>query len=132
VGTPAPPPPPPPPSPPPTIHVSDLDRASATVNPTTWRAEVTIRVHDGEEQLTAGVDVRGRWGSNGSVTCRTAALANGDLSCTLMRELKRAKTSIQFTVLGLTKSGYSYVAADNHDQADEDGSNGTRITVNRP
>jgi hypothetical protein len=93
---------------------------------------VTIRVHDGEEHLTDGVDVTGRWGNNGSVTCQTTELANGDISCTLLRSLKKAKTSIVFTVLGLSKSGSTYVADANHDEDDGDGSNGTKITVSRP
>jgi hypothetical protein len=35
-------------------------------------------------------------------------------------------------VRGLSKASYTYVAADNHDEVDEDGSGGTTITVNRP
>jgi serine protease AprX len=123
-----PPPPPPPPPPSTTIHVGDLDRDSSWLTSTTWRARATIRVHDGDELAVAGVVVTGRWGANGSVTCTTNLNGN----CSVTRDLKKAKASIVFRVLGLLKSSYTYVAADNHDELDEDGSNGTTITVNRP
>jgi len=130
VGTSPPPPPPPPPPPTPTIHVGDLDRESAWLSATTWRARAIVRVHDAADEPVEGVLVTGRWGSSGSVTCTT----NGNGSCNLNKELNKKKASILFTVRGLSKSGYDYVAGDNHDEAlpDGDGSDGTTITVNRP
>jgi serine protease AprX len=119
--------PPPPPPPPPSMHVGDLDRSSASLSTTRWRARATIRVHDGEHALLPGVAVNGRFGPKGAIlTCTTGTGG----ACTLTRDLKKTTTSIVFTVLGLSKTSYVYVAADNHDPDGD--SNGTRITVTRP
>src|ERR671923_796842 len=130
VGT-APPPPPPPPPPTPSVHVGDLDRSAVRLNSTTWRARVTIRVHDAGETPLAGVLVTGQWGTSASVSC-TTQLSDGTAFCVVSRDLKKARASITFRVLGLSKGGYVYSSTDNHDEVDEDGSNGTTITVNRP
>jgi len=120
-------PPPPPPLPPPSMHVGDLDRSSISLSATRWRARATIRVHDGDHALLPGVVVRGRFGPNGAaLTCTTATGG----ACTLTRDLKKTRASIVFTVLGLSKTSYVYVAASNHDPDGE--SNGTKITVTRP
>ena len=71
--------------------------------------------------------VRGRFGPNGEVlTCTTGSAG----ACTLKRDLKPARLSIEFVVLGLTKATYAYVPASNHDPDGD--SDGTRITVTRP
>jgi len=120
-------PPPPPPPPPPSMHVGDLDRSSISLSATRWRARATIRVHDGDHALLPGVVVRGRFGPNGAtLTCTTGTGG----ACTLTRDLKKTRASIVFTVLGLSKTSYVYVAASNHDPDGE--SNGTKITVTRP
>jgi serine protease AprX len=119
--------PPPPPPPPPSMHVGDLDRSSISLSATRWRARVTIRVHDGDHAVLTGVVVRGRFGPSGTaLTCTTGTGG----ACTLTRDLKKTKVSIVFTVLGLTKASYTYVAASNHDPDGD--SNGTSITVTRP
>jgi serine protease AprX len=120
-------PPPPPPPPPPSMHVGDLDRSSVSLSATRWRARATIRVHNGDHALLPGVVVRGRFGPNGAtITCTTGTGG----ACTLTRDLKKTKASIVFTVLGLLKTSYTYVAASNHDPDGD--SNGTKITVTRP
>ena len=120
-------PPPPPPPPPPSVHVGDLDDVSITLSSTRWRARATIRVHDGAHAAVSGVLVRGRFGPNGSIlSCTTGAAG----ACTLQRDLKRTRLSIEFVVSGLSKEGHTYLAASNHD-ADGD-SNGTKIVVTRP
>jgi serine protease AprX len=120
-------PPPPPPPPPPSMHVGDLDRTSVSLSATRWRARVTVRVHDGDHAVLPGVVVRGRFGPNGATLTCTTGTGGG---CTLSRDLKKTKVSIVFTVLGLSKASYTYVAASNHDPDGD--SNGTRITVTRP
>ena len=120
-------PPPPPPPPPPSMHVGDLDDTSITLSFRAWRARATIRIHDGSHGSLSGVVVRGRFGPNGPiVTCTTGSGG----ACTLKRDLKPARLRIDFVVLGLSKSSYSYVPASNHDPDGD--SNGTRITVTRP
>ncbi|MGH3924747.1 MAG: hypothetical protein ACRDTT_18120, partial [Pseudonocardiaceae bacterium] len=117
----------PPPPPPPSIHVGDLDDVSVTLSSTRWRARATIRVHDGTHALLPGVVVRGRFGPNGSALSCTTETGG---ACTLKRDLKRARLSIEFVVLGLSKEAHTYLAANNHDADGE--SNGTRIVVTRP
>jgi serine protease AprX len=118
---------PPPPPPPPTMHVGDLDRSSVTLSATRWRARATIRVHSSTETLLPGVVVRGRWGQSGSVSCTTNAAG----TCTVKRDLKRARLSIVFAVLGLSDGGaHAYLPSANHDPDGD--SNGTKITVTRP
>ena len=120
-------PPPPPPPPPPSMHVGDLDDVSIILSSTRWRARATIRVHDGTHAALPGVVVRGRFGPNGStLSCTTGAAG----ACTLKRDLKRSRLSIEFVVLGLSKGGYTYAAASNHDPDGD--SNGTKIVVTRP
>ena len=121
------PPPPPPPPPPPSTHVRDLDDISLSLTAKKWRARAAIRVHDGDHLALADVVVRGRFGPNGSIlTCTTGPGG----SCFLQRDLASTKASIVFTVLGLTKSGYTYQSAANHDPDGD--STGTKITVTRP
>ena len=118
---------PPPPPPPPSMHVRDLDDTSVLLTAKKWRARVAIRVHDGDHAVLPGVVVRGRFGPNGSVlTCTTGTGG----SCSLQRDLARTRASIVFTVLGLTRSGYTYQSGGNHDPDGD--SNGTKITVTRP
>ena len=119
--------PPPPPPPPPSIHVGDLDDVSITLSSTRWRARATIRVHDGTHAAASGVLVRGRFGPNGStLSCTTGATG----ACTLKRDLKRTRLSIEFVVVGLSKEAHTYLAGSNHDADGE--SNGTKIVVTRP
>jgi serine protease AprX len=117
---------PPPPPPPPAMHVGDLDRTSVSLSSKTWRARVTIRVHDGSEALLPGVGVTGRWGNSVTVTCTTGASG----ACTVTRDLKRSQATVTFRVTGLSDGTHDYLSAANHD-ADGD-SNGTSITVTRP
>jgi serine protease AprX len=121
------PPPPPPPPPPPSMHVGDLDDVSVTLSSTRWRARATIRVHDGAHAALSGVLVWGRFGPNGStLSCTTGAAG----ACTLKRDLKRSRLSIEFVVLGLSKEAYTFLAASNHDPDGD--SNGTKIVLTRP
>jgi hypothetical protein len=120
-------PPPPPPPPPPSLHVGDLDDTSITLSSSKWRARAQIRVHDGEHVVVAGVVVRGRFGPNGAIISCTTGTAG---ACTLTRDLKRTRLSINFVVVGLSKSTYTYLAANNHDPDGD--SNGSTITVTRP
>jgi hypothetical protein len=109
------------------MHVGDLDDTSVSLSSTRWRARATIRVHDGDHALLPGAVVRGRFGPNGPVvTCTTGTGG----ACTLTRDLKKTRASIVFIVVGLSKSGYTYVATNNHDPDGD--SDGTRITVTRP
>jgi serine protease AprX len=111
-----------------TLHVGDLDKASAKSG-SKWTARVTILVHDDLEQPVSGVTVTGKWsnGATGTVTCTTDA---GGLCTVTKTGLNTKTTSVTFTVTGLTKSPLTYLATANHDPDGE--SSGTVIVVSKP
>ena len=111
------------------MHIGDLDRLSVNTSSNRWRATVTVKVVNGANQPVSGAKVTGAWsnGETGSGSCTTAT--NG--TCKIVKNnIRRAVTSVRFTVNNVTKSGWTYNAALN---SDPDGdSNGTFITINRP
>jgi hypothetical protein len=123
--------PPPTPTPPPaasTLHVGDLDGASAPSG-NKWNAIVTIVVHDDNEELVANATVSGKWtnGASGTVSCVT----NSSGLCQVSKTgLNSKTTSITFTVTGVTNGTLTYQSSDNHDP-DSD-SNGTMIMISKP
>jgi subtilisin family serine protease len=115
----------PPPNP---FHIGDLD-GSTNISGKQWTAKVTIRAHTAAEGNASGIIVTGTWSTGGSASCTTAT--NG--TCTVQSS-KLSRTSVAsatFTVVSATRSGWTYVSASNHDP-DNDGSNGTVITILRP
>jgi thermitase len=116
------------PSPPATAHIGDLDRSSAA-NKSTWTATVTVAVHDAAHQSVAGAAVSGTWsgGTSGIGTCTTS----GNGRCTIVSSSMRKRDgSATFTVGGVTASGSTYAAGQNHDPDGD--SNGTVITIAKP
>ena len=109
------------------MHIGDLDGGSVS-NGNTWSATVTITVHDSSENPLAGAVVSGVWsnGANGSGTCTTDASGQ----CSISRNVRNTSNSATFTVSNVTKGGFAYNPADNHDPDGD--SNGTAITVNKP
>jgi hypothetical protein len=111
--------------PPINMHIGDLDGTSEG-NRNVWTARVTVTVHDASHQAVAGAVVTGSWseGAPSGGTCTTGS--NG--TCVLVSgEIRKRDGNATFTVGGVTASGYSYSAGQNHD-ADSD-SDGTSITV---
>lgn len=110
------------------MHVSDLD-PSATSNRNNWSATVTVTIQDAYGALVSGALVSGNWsnGASGAGSCTTGT--NG--TCQINKGgIKKAVTSVTFSVTSVTRSGSSYNAAAN---GDPDGnSNGTTITIARP
>jgi thermitase len=109
-------------------HIGDLDGSSAA-NKSTWTAIVTVLVHDAAHQPVAGAAVNGTWsgGTSGSATCTTSA--NG--RCTIVSSsLRKRDVSATFTVGGISASGLSYAAAQNHDPDGD--STGTVVTIAKP
>ena len=111
------------------MHIGDLDRLSVNTASNRWRATVTVKVVNGANQPVSGAKVAGVWsnGETGNGSCTTAT--NG--TCRIIKNnIRRAVTSVRFTVTAVTKSGWTYNAALN---SDPDGdSNGTYIIINRP
>jgi hypothetical protein len=110
-----------------TMHVGDLD-GSAVPGPTSWNATVTITVHDASENPVSGAVVTGSWssGATGSGTCTT----NASGQCSLIKNVRNTSLSVTFTVTNVTKSGFSYNAAANHDPDGD--STGTVIIIAKP
>jgi subtilisin family serine protease len=116
-------------TPAPTFHIGDLDRSSAKGTSTTWRATVTIKVHNANEQPISGVTVSIMWtnGAAGTATCTTNSSGN----CTITKSgLSNSITSVTLTVTNATKSSFMYTASANHDPDGE--STGTVIVVTKP
>jgi bacillolysin len=112
----------------PTMHVGDLDGASAN-NGKSWTATVTAQVDNESHGTVAGATVTGSWtgGASGSASCVTAA--NGRCSVTKSGIPKKA-ASAAFTVTNVTHATRTYVPGANHDPDGD--STGTSITVAKP
>lgn len=111
------------------FHIGDLDRSSALVTSTTWKATVTIRVHNASEQPLAGVKVYVKWsnGTTGTTSCTT----NTSGVCSVTKtSLSTSITSITLTITNATLASYTYTATANHDPDGE--SNGSMIVVPKP
>jgi alkaline phosphatase len=108
------------------VHVSDLD-GSSSVQKKSWSANVTITVHDANHAAVSNATVGGAWSGtrvSGSDSCTTGAGGQ----CTVTKaNLKLTTTGVTFTVSGVTKAGYVYAAAANHDPDGD--STGTLIVV---
>jgi lysophospholipase L1-like esterase len=118
-----------PPPPEPTIHVGDLDGASASAPRNRWEASVTITVHDAADAPIAGITVTGVWSdaARGSASCVT----DGDGTCTVTKaNLKHNRSSATLTITQLDGVGAAYDAGANHDPDGD--SNGTVIGVPAP
>lgn len=107
-----------------TMHVADLEGAPGGKRGS--QAVATITVHDQNHNPVAGVTVTGTWTGGSTASCTTDASGR----CSLSRSWAKKQTSLTFTVSGLSKSGYTYRPAENHD-LDGD-SNGTFVTVVKP
>lgn len=112
-----------------TFHIGDLDRRSVLTTSTTWKAIVTIRVHNASEKPLAGVKVYVKWsnGTTGTASCTTNT--NGVCNITKTK-LNTSITSVTLTVTNATLTSYSYSATANHDPDGD--SNGTTIMVSKP
>ncbi len=108
------------------FHMGDLDRKSALVTATTWKATVTLKVHNANEQLLSGVKVNVKWtnGATGTTSCTT----NTSGVCTVTKTgLSTNIASVTLTVTSATRTGFIYQVTANHDPDGE--SNGTTIVV---
>lgn len=117
-------------SPPPplnvTMHVGDIDGRS--IGRKTWRAEVTVQVHDDQHNPVPDVTVKGVWSGGYSGNAQIVTDSNGIATMTTPG-MGRKINNVTFTVTSLTKSGSTYDQTANHDP--EGDSNGTIIVVSR-
>jgi hypothetical protein len=108
-----------------TIHVGDLDGRAKNVV-ANWRAQVKTLVHDDGHSPVGGALVTLDVSGVGTRTCTTTAAG----ICEVTVQVSDGVPSLIFSVTNLSKTGFSYDAAANHDP-DAD-SNGTTIVVNQP
>ena len=117
------------PTPGPTIHVGDLDSLARRTGLTSWRATITIRVHDTNHAAVAFVTVSGTWtgGYSGTSSCTTDETG----SCFLATAgVPNGAASVTFSVTSATHVSLIYDSGQDHDP-DVD-SDGTTIVVSRP
>jgi len=108
------------------MHVGDLDGTRSATRKS-WSAKVTIAVHDASHRPVAGAVVSGSWSLGGNASCTTGTKG----TCTVsINGLLLSVPSVTFTAGGVAKTGWTYVAADNHDPDGGD-SSGTVITIGR-
>ncbi|MEJ2270309.1 MAG: SdrD B-like domain-containing protein [Desulfobulbaceae bacterium] len=94
-----------------TVHIGSLEGEFVPGSKGKLNAEVTVTVHDGNENTLAGVTVSGSWsgGAKGSDTCVTDGLGQ----CTITKSNIRGD-SVTFSVTGVSLAGYTYNDGDNH------------------
>lgn len=111
-----------------TLHIGDLD-GSAISSGNSWRATVTITVHDANENPVANATVSGTWsgGYSGTASCTTDSTGRCTVSTSSMH---KKNGSVTFTVSAVSHSTLTYSSAANHDPDGD--SNGTSITVYKP
>lgn len=110
------------------MHVGDLDGKGTNTSNLRWKADVTITVHDANQNPLSGAQVSGGWSAGGSSTCTTGT--SGTCTVTLSNLGRARNASVTYTVSNVTRSGYTYQSSANHDPDGD--SNGTAIKVNRP
>ena len=104
-------------------HIGDLD-GNRVVRPSgNWTAKVTISAHDQYHAGLSGATVTGQWSGGLTATCVTGTSGR----CVVIKSLGSSVPSVTFTVQSITKSGYPYAPAANHDPDGD--SDGTVITV---
>jgi PKD repeat protein len=99
----------------PPMWVSALSGMSAASGRNGWVATVTVTVVGGPATPAAavqGVVVTGSWSTGATASCTTTGTA-GTCSVASSSLSKKSISSVRFTVTGLSKSGWTYVPANN-------------------
>ena len=107
------------------IHVGDLD-GSSTIHGTNWNANVSILIHDTNNNPAAGVTIAGNWSSgiSGSSACITDSSGRCSLSSP---KIKTTTNPVTFTVTNVSSPAFVYQSVNNHDPDGD--SDGTSIMV---
>jgi M6 family metalloprotease-like protein len=113
------------------LHISDLDNISTLNGTTRWDARIDVEVHDIFHTPVAGVKITASFTGNGlstSLSCTTGTNGHCSLIKTGIDNIKTPSVTVKVTAV--SKTGYTYNAAANHDPDGD--SNGTTIVVNKP
>lgn len=111
----------------PSVHVGNLATFTSN-NGTTWSATVEITVHDSRHSPVSGVLVRGSWG--GSTECTTVDVGGAATCSVVFASIPITTRLLSFSVSSMTRAGYTYQPAANHDP--DGSSNGTMVFIFRP
>ena len=104
-------------------HIGDLD-GNRVVRPSgAWTAKVTAAAHNQYHAALSGATVSGQWSDGTTSSCVTTTTGR----CIVLKALGNSVPSVTFTVQSVTKTGYPYLPAANHDPDGD--STGTLITV---
>ena len=112
-----------------TMHVGDLDSAVSATGKQTWKADVTVTVHDAAEVNRAGVTVSGQWSGaySGAASCTTTTAGTCRIST---GNINVKKPSVTFTINALSHPTLIYQRLANHDV--DNGTNGASIVAAKP
>ena len=107
------------------VHVGDLDGVSVNLKGD-WRADVTVTIHDEQDDPVKGATVAFARTAGGTTTCTTHESGR----CVVSSPAVRKKVgSVTFTVTDVSLEGETYQSGDNHDPDGD--SNGTTIVVSK-
>jgi hypothetical protein len=121
--------------PPLSMHVGDLDSSTAWNPNQTWKATVTVTVHNSNENPVSSATVTGRWragsaGTDGTIVS-VSCITNTSGKCSIIKsKVLNTIPYVQFKVVNVTGGGYTYFSLANHDPDGD--STGTLITINKP
>lgn len=115
---------PPPPPQATSVHTGDLQGISINQG-ATWRADVTVSVHDENEANVSGATVSGTW--SGGYTGQGACQTSGGTCVISSGGIAKKNASATFTIDTIIAEGFAYAASSNHDPGGD--SNGTSIIV---
>jgi len=111
------------------LHIGDLEAKAIPTSGKTWKAVITITVHDNNHRPVEGMKISVKWtgGIFGTDSCTT----NKKGICKITRSnLYASIQGVSMTVAYVGKPGYNYSIMLNHDI--NRNTNGFSITVTRP
>jgi hypothetical protein len=108
------------------MHTGDLDGKVVGSGP--WNARAEVIVHSAGHAPVPGVYVAFSYG--GAVSGQTSCVTNSSGFCyVLSKQVGGTSGSVTFTIMSMTKGGFTYTASANHDPDGD--SDGTAITVTK-
>lgn len=113
------------------LHISDLDNRSIANGANQWDAKVEVEVHDIFHNPAAGAKVTANFSGvnlNSNVSCTTGTNGRCTLSKTRLNNVPTTFVTVKVTAV--TKTGFTYQAAWNHDPDGD--SDGTVIQIKTP
>jgi serine protease AprX len=111
-----------------TIHIGDLSGTSVNKRSNTWKAKVTIEIHDDNCNIVDGAKVSGTW--SGGYTGSSSCITQNGRCLVKSRWISNDNEQTKFTIENIVAPDLTYKSEDNHG-LDGD-SDGTSITVDRP